>query len=180
MGQGVGSARALSVIVCDAGPVIHLHQAQGLALLERTGIVIVPEAVAKEIKDNIGLMFPPWIKILRLTDRERKDAELWRDTAGLHRGEAEAISMARRQGAHWLLTDDAEARCFAVMLGLEVHGTLGVLLWNFAGRHISKAEALDGLERVSKTSLWLSAKVLSEARQAIHEIHAAKKGHGNR
>ncbi len=68
----------------------------------------------------------------------------------------------------------AEARCFAALLGLEVHGTLGVLLWNFVESHLTKEEALEYLGRISKTSLWLSAKVLSETQKAIHEIHDKK------
>ncbi len=43
-------------------------------------------------------------------------------------GEAEAIALARSLHADWLLTDDAEARVVAQLAGLEVHGSLGVLL----------------------------------------------------
>jgi predicted nucleic acid-binding protein len=44
-------------------------------------------------------------------------------------GEIEAILLARAVNADWLLTDDAGARLVAAFLGLEVHGSLGVILW---------------------------------------------------
>ena len=47
-------------------------------------------------------------------------------------GEAQAIALARQFGPDWLLTDDASARLLAQSLGLEVHGSLGLVLWSAA------------------------------------------------
>ena len=46
----------------------------------------------------------------------------------LHRGEAEAISLAVRENASLLLCDDLDARRLALYHGLKVTGTLGILL----------------------------------------------------
>jgi hypothetical protein len=51
-------------------------------------------------------------------------------------GEADAIGLALQEHADWLLTDDAKARQFAESTGLEVHGSIGLLLWSVAAGHI--------------------------------------------
>jgi len=51
---------------------------------------------------------------------------------GLHDGEAEALVLARKKRADWFLTDDAATRLFVSLLGIEVHGSLGIVLWNAA------------------------------------------------
>jgi hypothetical protein len=58
----------------------------------------------------------------------------------IHTGEAEALVLARRKKADWFLTDDSTTRLFVSLLGMEVHGSLGVVLWNAAHRHLSRAE----------------------------------------
>jgi len=85
-------------------------------------------------------------------------------------GEAEALALANQLHAEWLLTDDTAARLVASRLGLEVHGSLGVVLWAAAVGHFNRAEAEATLEALSNTSLWLSARVLDEARGALRQI----------
>jgi len=46
--------------------------------------------------------------------------------------EAEAIGLALQEQADWLLTDDAKARQFAESLGLEVNGSIAIILWAVA------------------------------------------------
>jgi predicted nucleic acid-binding protein len=88
----------------------------------------------------------------------------------LNVGEAEAISLARQLGADWLLTDDAAARLLAQSLGLEVHGSLGVVLWAAAEGHISYLEGEEILNRLAASSLWVSASVILEAKEALRKI----------
>jgi predicted nucleic acid-binding protein len=88
----------------------------------------------------------------------------------LEAGEAEAIALARQLSAAWFLTDDAAARVFAAALGLEVHGSLGVVLWAAARKHLSHEEAAAALDRLAHSSLWISAQVLAEARAALERL----------
>lgn len=46
----------------------------------------------------------------------------------LHRGEQEALALATKHEDALLLTDDTAARLAAGVLGLGVHGTIGVLI----------------------------------------------------
>ena len=88
----------------------------------------------------------------------------------VRREEAEAIALARQINAHWLLTDDAATRLFAQSLGLEVHGSLGVVLWAAAVGQLDRANAEATLGRLAQSSLWVSARVLAEARTALEQL----------
>lgn len=72
--------------------------------------------------------------------------------------------------AKWLLTDDAAARLFAEALGLEAHGFLGVVLWAAATGQLGRAETETTLDNLAKSSVWVSARVLNEAKAAVAEI----------
>mgnify|MGYP001571998436 FL=1 len=82
-------------------------------------------------------------------------------------GEAEAIVLSKRLKPDWFLTDDVEARIFANSLGIEVHGSLGVVLWSAAVGNLNYAESKEALNRLSKTSLWLSKNIIEQAQKAL-------------
>jgi predicted nucleic acid-binding protein len=78
-----------------------------------------------------------------------------------------------QQRSDWLLTDDAQARQFAERLGLEVHGSIGLLLWAVASGFVENREQahrmLNGLKR---STLWISERVAAAATSAINELTA--------
>jgi predicted nucleic acid-binding protein len=88
----------------------------------------------------------------------------------LDAGEAEAIALAKQVAADWLLTDDAAARLFASALGVEVHGSLGILLWAAAAGHLDRIKAEAALSGLAASSLWISRRVLEEARSALQRV----------
>ena len=94
----------------------------------------------------------------------------WQESGLLEAGEAEAIALAHQLSATWLLTDDAAARVFATAVGVEVHGSLGIVLWAAASGHLSREEADAALDRLAHSSLWISARVLAEARAALERL----------
>jgi hypothetical protein len=49
MGAPAEGCRGVSQIVSDTGPLLHLHEAACLALLEHAGTVTVPKAVDSEM-----------------------------------------------------------------------------------------------------------------------------------
>jgi len=85
-------------------------------------------------------------------------------------GEAEAIALAHQIQADWLLTDDAAARLFAQALGLEVHGSVGVVLWAAVQGYLRRQQAEDVLDRLAQSSLWISPRVLAEAKAALQQL----------
>jgi len=108
-----------------------------------------------------------------LDTRHAAEAAAWLQAELLHAGEAEAIALARQIEADWLLTDDAAARLFASELGLEVHGSLGVILWAAAMRLLDRPAAEQALTQLAASSLWLSTRIQREAWAALEEIYGA-------
>jgi len=105
-----------------------------------------------------------------LAPPHEREATGWTQAQLLGSGEAEAVALARQMSAHWLLTDDATARLFAESLGIEVHGSLGIVLWAAAMGHLKRADAEATLDRLANSSLWIAAKVLAEAKAALNQL----------
>ena len=160
-------------IVSDTGPLLHLREADSLDLLQKAGPVIVPPGVHAEAISHVPFRnenLPPWISVEALEPRFAAIADHWLQAGLLDLGEAEALSLAMQIKAHWLLTDDAAARLIADQQGLEVHGSLGVVLWGAASGYLSRPDAEKALEALFGSSLWLSPRVRREAQAALQQI----------
>jgi len=88
----------------------------------------------------------------------------------IDRGEADAIDLALQMKCDWFLTDGAGARQFAESLGLEVHGSIGLLLLAVAVGHIKAAPDPSTVYRIGHSSIWVSERVIREAEKAIDEL----------
>ena len=160
------------VVVCDTGPLLHLSEAGAIHLLQQAGEIIIPALVATEFEQNAQGWKPPhWVRIQELDNLTRQKSDAWVRAKHIDGGEAVAIALALQVHADWLLSDDAKARQFADALGLEVHGSIGLLLWSVAAGHVGdRKHALALLDALSNSSLWVSDRVLREARQAIDKL----------
>ncbi len=161
----------MQLVVADAGPIIHLAEAEALSLMGTLGAILVPRCVANEVSSVLG--HSNWqknAKIIDIDQASRRNADLLASTAGLHRGEAEAITLAMNASDAILLSDDAAARLYASYIHMEVRGSLGIVLAAVAYGRISKTEADIILDRLKNSSLWLSKHVLQEAKAALKEI----------
>jgi predicted nucleic acid-binding protein len=164
-------------VVCDTSVLLHLIEADALPVLMQMGDIALPRAVVTEMTQYSPLWLtekPSWIHVHSLTDSLLKEATAWCQAGLLDSGEAEAIALTRQIKADWFLTDDAAARLFAQSLGIEVHGSLGVVLWAAAVGKLSRADAEATLDRLAKSSLWVSAKVLAEARIALTQLYRGR------
>jgi predicted nucleic acid-binding protein len=160
------------LIVCDTGPLLHLSEAGAAHLLSLAGKVLIPPLVATEFEANAQGWSPPqWVRVVALEKSGWRKVERWMSTEHIHSGEAEAIGLALQEHADWLLTDDANARKFAESLGLEVHGSIAILLWSMATGIVQQKElAIQLMDRLAKSSLWISDRVLQEAYKAIDTL----------
>ena len=161
-------------IVSDTGPLLHLQEVNALDLAREAGSVKIPPAVADEWRasDPQCAGETSWVEIVALPESGATLARSFVEGRLLDRGEAEAMVLAELIEADWFLTDDAAARFLAARRGLEVHGSLGVVLWAAAVGKIDQPSAEDFLERLGKSSLWISARVLAEARSALVSLFA--------
>jgi predicted nucleic acid-binding protein len=84
--------------------------------------------------------------------------------AGIDMGEAIVIMLAREKKEYPVLIDDLAARRFAIGMGLEVAGSIGVLIKAVKTGINSKEESLDDLKKLAKV-MWLSVDVYEDARR---------------
>lgn len=163
----------MRVVVCDAGPIIHLSEAGALSLLERAGEVLISPIVDREVAGHLEdwtSRRPRWLRVEAPEHPAAEQIAQWSAPIDMGAGELEAIVLATSRTADWRLTDDAAARVMATLLGIEVHGSLGVVLWAAALAHISQQESASILDRLAASSLWISPSILAKARDALNAL----------
>lgn len=115
-------------VIANTTPLIALANIDRLELLYKLyGTIIIPRAVMDEIVRDPAkkrVQDSSWIKIEAIRDNSQKD--IFR--ARLHAGEIEVMILAREQKADLVIMDDDAAKKTAKFLGLNVTGTLGILL----------------------------------------------------
>lgn len=167
----------MRIVVCDTGPILHLREADSLNILEIAGSIHIPPAVDAEmvrLDRRWPVERPAWLQVTSLDPSHLNDARSWLQAGLLDPGEAQALALAAQIRADWLLTDDAAARTLAQHQGFEVHGSVGIVLWGAAAGHLNRSEAEQAFEALSRSSLWISARVFSEARSALERILSLK------
>lgn len=118
-------------VVCNTTPLIALSLIERLDLLEKLyGQVMIPSAVEAELlaggHSKIGIAQiknATFITVIPLMDPLR--ATLLSD---LDRGEAEVLALALEQEADLVIIDERLARLHAARLGLNLTGTVGILV----------------------------------------------------
>lgn len=87
-------------------------------------------------------------------------------------GETAALILAERLDAI-VLTDDPDAREAATERGLEVHGSIGVVLFAFAHEHLTANEARKQLRSLeTDTTLYLSRSLVEHAIRLVERGEA--------
>ncbi len=157
------------IVVCDTGPLLHLNEASAIHLLEPARQILIPPVVSQELASRMDL--PSWVNIEELNRSAQAKAREWSHREELDSGEAEAIALAMQLKSDWFLTDDALAREFSESLGLETHGSIGVLLWAVAEGYVEERnDAHEFLNNLVNSSLWISKRVVNEASRAIDQL----------
>lgn len=116
------------IVVSDTSAISNLLRIGEIALLRLTFTrVLIPTAVYDEIcsveENRRALKIIDWIERVEISEIGLGD-ELSRR---LHKGEAEAITLAVELSADYLLIDEAEGRSVARSMGIRITGLLGVL-----------------------------------------------------
>jgi len=146
-------------VIANTTPLIALANIDRLELLrELYGSIIIPQAVMDEIirepaKQRVRRA--TWIKVEPIQDASQKD--IFR--ARLHAGEVEVMILAREQKADLVIIDDDAAKKTAIFLGLNVTGTLGVLLKATREGYLEKVEPV--INELLRDGLFISDTVKS-------------------
>ena len=143
-------------VVSNSSPLIALARIERLDLLPAIfESILIPPAVAREIVPSIQVL-PAWLRIQ--PPNVLPPASLLRRRLG--DGEWEALALAIELKADGIILDDLPARRAAETNGLNVIGTLGMLITaKRTGLLKSIRPELDALLR---TSFFLSSKLYDE------------------
>jgi predicted nucleic acid-binding protein len=154
------------LIVADASPIIALARIGRLELCHALfGEVVIPPAVEGEILHHprgFEGARPPWLSVRRVADLQRIEELNQR----LDPGEAEALVLALELGVP-LLIDESHGRRRAGDLGIDVLGTLGVLL---ASKRAGLIPRIDReLERLRAEDFFMSDDLFKGILHAANE-----------
>ena len=96
----------MRIVVCDAGPVLHLSEAGAFGLLEKAGEVFIPTAVDREVVRHLPdwpARRPGWVRVQSPPDPSAGQLIQWAAQIDIGPGEMEAIVLAQSLAADWLL-----------------------------------------------------------------------------
>lgn len=149
-------------VICDASPLIALVQIGRLDLLRQLyATVLIPPAVAHETERTVKR--PDWIverSIKRPFDRRIVESPIGP-------GETEVLALALELGITLIVLDERRAHRRAKTLGLEVVGTLGVLL---AAKRRNMVPALrPEIEALVREGFYLGTDIIERALAATGE-----------
>jgi predicted nucleic acid-binding protein len=108
-------------VISDASCFIIFEKIGRLDVLNKTYDTVYTTPI---IASEFGLPLPEWVTVRSPSDRKRQ-SEL---SSRVDKGEASAIVLALELKDVTLILDDQKARKIAEALGIEVTGTLGVLV----------------------------------------------------
>jgi predicted nucleic acid-binding protein len=148
-------------IVVNTSPWIALSICGQIPLLKKIyNEVYIPLGVKEEIlaggKQGIGvreLKESSWLRIGKVLDIEK--VKLLYE---LEQGEAEVIILAKEKGIKQVLVDEKVARLQAKVLGLNVIGTLGLLLKAKKGGMISSLKPL--IAKILENGIWIKDEIV--------------------
>lgn len=118
------------IVVCDSSPLVALAMCDCLALLDALFTeVMIPQCVYDEISINDkpeSAKITDWTRGKVVKTENARLAEAF--NLILDAGEAEALTLYWEKAADFLLIDEKKGRKIAAISGMNITGTMGVLL----------------------------------------------------
>ena len=164
----------------DASALIALSKMRKLRLLKDIyGSIVVGPVVKAEALDQGKAIAAPgveqieagfqegWLRVVRLTPKERRLMSNVLKRSRLDDGEAESLALAHSRRL-LLIVDDKEGRTVAASLTVGHLGTAGVLLEGFL-RGLMSVEELEEAVRALSSVMWLSPTVVTEILRRARE-----------
>ena len=161
------------IVISNSTPMILLQKVGQLELLKSLySEIYIPEAVYKEViidsagknKDDDFISAHDWIKIIKIQDTKSK--KLFKTS--LHEGEVETILLALEMSADLCLLDDLLARKYAKSVGINISGTLGVLITAKNKSYVKEVKPI--LEQLLSAGMYINAKLYASVLSTAKEI----------
>lgn len=142
------------IVVSDTSCFIALSKIKELQILQKLyGRIITTPTVV----DEFGEHLPEWIQVQPPKDLQKQQLlELQVD-----RGEASAVILALELEADLIILDDYKARLSAEKLGMNITGTLGVIIRAKKAGILHSIQPL--IDKLRKTDFRVSEELLIEA-----------------
>jgi len=147
------------ITIADTSCLIILTKIDELDILKSVFIKIyITDKIAEEFKEEL----PNWIEVVNVKFEDYKTiAEI------IDEGEATAIAMSLKMDNSLLILDDIRARKYALSLGINIIGTLGVIVKAQKEGKINSALSL--IEKIQETNFRVSDKIFEQIKKALHQ-----------
>lgn len=170
----------MRITLVNAGPLIALAKLNRLHLLsDLLKAFNVPRSVYREVVvEGLARGLPDAATVRRFLAHHEIPVigvatpvlEAYKPPVALDAGEHELLALARTFPDALVLMDDEVARAEARRLGLEVRGTLGILVEDFRAELLSINEVeLLFLEIGQRPDIWISEKLCHQVLLALRE-----------
>ena len=165
------------VLVLNSSTLIVLYELNRLDLLkklEKKFKVSIPSTVAEEMKNspiNLDHSLVVQVNINNIS------SNLQPYIIGLGHGELGALALAyklRSKREAIVITDDEKARKTCQRLNIKVRGTVGLIKIAYEHNIISKEQAINLINQIKETSLYITDQII---RQAIQQIKTQENEH---
>ncbi len=166
------------IVVSDTTPLISLMKIGQLNLINHLfGEVQIPNAVYEELVSNTR--FPgesrqirecAFIKRVEVTDVQ--SVNLLRRSAGLDAGESEAIVLSDSLSVSLLLMDEVKGRQVAMQMGIQIMGTIGMLLTAYKEELLSKEEILQCIDILKAAGRHISERLYKQLIEKMSDSDA--------
>ena len=159
------------MIVSNSSPLIYLSKIGKLSLLkELFNKIKIPKEVYNEVvlrgreggfSDSYSVekaVEDGWIEVISI----KLDKQIEKFASEIDFGEVEAISLALKLKAQLVIIDDSSARTIAESFGLNVKGTLYVLLRAYKNKLISKNDVKNNINSLIRLGFRISPELYGE------------------
>lgn len=161
------------IVVSDTTPLITLLKVNHIDLLRLYfGEVQIPKAVFDELTSDKRFLLEAeqirssdFIRVVELNDE--KTVNVLRRATGLDLGESEAIVLSDEIKADLLLMDEAKGRDVAKQMGLNIMGTIGLLMASYQSGIISAEDIRDCIDIIRTSGRHISEKYLNMLTEMI-------------
>lgn len=163
------------LVVSDTTPLISLMKIGHLDLIQQLfGEIQIPEAVLHELISN--RRFPEESRLIQesafiktVVVEDMKAVELLCRSAGLDQGESEAIILSDSNEANLLLMDEAKGRKVAKQMGIQIMGTIGLLMTAYKEKKLNKEEVLKCVDILKHNGRHIDDRLYGQLIQKLAE-----------
>ncbi len=163
------------IVISDTTPLISLMKIGRLELIQQLfGEIQIPEAVFLELVSN--KRFPEESRIIQESIFIRKAkvidkgaVQLLCRSAGLDLGESEAIILSDSEGADLLLMDELKGRKVAKQMGIQIMGTVGMLMAAYKEDVLTKNEILKCVDILKYSGRHIDNKLYAQLLKKLQD-----------